>query len=536
MERLLFKLAIVTFLLVSVASCGLDSGNTGLSPIAHDLKGHGADQIIPENPGAEVLTNRKNVLSNNSTLAQVVTEDVMPAPPRPNIIIILVDNMGYMDPGCYGGGAVLGAPTPRIDQMAQEGLKLTSFYSETQCTPTRAAILTGRLPIRTGMTLASEAGSLAGMSPNETTLAKVLSNAGYKTAMFGKWHLGDIDESMPQNMGFDEWFGILYHLNTYSLKDRIGFDPEWDKGLDENYGLVEAKKGESLKLVMPLNTSSLGIVDEQCTDRAIAYIKNQANSTKPFFIYLPLARTHFPSVANPEFSGASSRGPYGDGVMETDYHVGQVLDALRDIKKDNNTLVIFTSDNGPTLDQWPDSGYSPFRGGIGTVYEGGVRVPCIFRWPGVIEKGGQSNEIMCSMDLFTTLAHFGEGKIPADRPIDGLDQSKFLLGLQKNSSREWVVWYTGTDSAATTLPAAVLWHQFKIIRKGYDSFQGPESDYSQIPAVYNIEIDPSEQHNIAGEHDFAITAFQTIYRQLVASMKQYPNTPSRAYPIVGGAS
>jgi arylsulfatase len=222
--------------------------------------------------------------------------------------------------------------------------------------------------------------------------------------------------------------------------------------------------------------------------------------------------------------------------METDYHVGHVLDTLKEIGKDNNTIVVFTSDNGPTLDQWPDSGFSPFRGGIGTIYEGGVRVPCIFRWPGVIEAGTVSNEMMSTLDLFSTFASLGEGETPADRPIDGIDQTDFLLGYQDNSSREWVVWYTGTDSAATTLPAAMRWHQFKIVRKAFDSFQGPESDYSQIPAVYNIEMDPGEEHNIAGEHDFVIEAFQTVYRQLVASMKQYPNTPSRAYPIVGGAS
>lgn len=537
MNRLAYKLAIVSaFFLIPIALCSLDSGNTGLSPIPHDLKGYGSDQITPENFGAEVLTNRRNALSNNSSLAEIVNEDVMPEPPRPNIIIILADNMGYMDPGCYGGGAVLGAPTPRMDQMAAQGLRLTSFYSETQCTPTRAAIMTGRLPIRTGMSLASAAGSLAGMSPQETTLAEVLSDAGYRTAMFGKWHLGDIEESMPQNMGFDEWFGILYHLNTYSLKERIGYDPKWAEGLNENYGLVQARKGESLEMVMPLNTSSLGIVDEQCVDRAIAYINDQANSTEPFFIYLPLARTHFPSVPNDQFAGMSSRGPYGDGVMETDYHVGMVLDALRDTGKDNNTIVIFTSDNGPTLDQWPDAGYSPFRGGIGTVYEGGVRVPCIIRWPGEIEPGRVSNEIMSTLDLFSTFAALGGGKIPSDRPIDGIDQSDFLLGYNDSSNREWVVWYTGTDSSPTTLPAAMRWHQFKVVRKGYDSFQGPESDYSQIPAVYNLEMDPGEEHNIAGEHDFAVEAFQKVYRGLVASMKEYPNTPSRAYPIVGGAS
>jgi arylsulfatase A-like enzyme len=197
--------------------------------------------------------------------------------------------------------------------------------------------------------------------------------------------------------------------------------------------------------------------------------------------------------------------------------------------------VVFTSDNGPTYGQWPDSGYSPFRGGIGTAYEGSVRVPCIFWWPGKIEAGRTSNGIMCTLDLFSTFAMLGGGKIPSDRPIDGIDQSNFLLGRKNTSSREWVVWYLGADNAATTMPGAILWHQFKIHFKAYDSFQGPESDYNQIPAIYNIEMDPGEQHNIAGEQDFVNNAALKIYRQLVASMTKYPNTPSRAFPNAASA-
>ena len=534
-------LAIGCIFIISVASCNPDSSNTGLSPIPLDLKIRNStahetkdnQAITPEKTGIDVVTNRKNALSKNSGLQQVIHEDVAPAP-RPNIVIMLADNMGYMDPGCYGGGDVLGAPTPRMDQMAREGFRLTSFYSETQCTPTRAAMLTGRLPIRTSMDLATPPGIGAGLSPNETTLAEVLSDAGYRTAIFGKWHLGDINESEPQNMGFDEFFGQLYHLNAYTQEDRIGYDPNWELG-SPIYGLVEAKKGESLRVVAPLNLTSLGLIDEQSVDRAIAYINNRANSTEPFFIYLAFARPHFPNVQNPKWAGKSSKGPYGDAIMETDYHIGQVLDALREAGIDNNTIVAFTSDNGPTYDQWPDSGYSPFRGGIGSAYEGGVRVPCIFRWPGKIGAGRTSNQIMCTLDLFSTFALLGGGKIPADRPIDGIDQSDFLLGKQNNSNREWVVWYTGTDSAAKTLPTAIRWHQFKIHFKAYDSFQGSESDYSQIPAVYNIEMDPGEQHNIAGEHDFVINAAIKIYRQLVASMIKYPNTPSRAFPEVAKA-
>jgi arylsulfatase A-like enzyme len=538
----LFAWAIGIIFLISIACGSLDSSNTGLSPIPMDLKiGNFADHntnnnqaITLEKSGMDVLINRKNALSKNSSIQQVLHEDVMPAP-RPNIVIMMADNVGYMDPGCYGGGDVLGAPTPRIDQMAKEGLKLTSFYSETQCTPTRAAMLTGRLPIRSGMNSATPPGVMAGLSPNETTLAKVLSGANYSTVIYGKWHLGDVNESEPQNLGFDEFFGQLYHLNAYTQQDRIGYDPNWELG-NPIYGIVEARKGQNLTVVEPLNLTNLGLVDELMTNKTVAYIKNHANSTEPFFLYLAFARTHFPNVQNPAWAGKSDKGPYGDAMMETDYHVGQVLDTIREAGIANNTIVVFTSDNVPTYDQWPDSGYSPFRGGIGTAYEGAVRVPCVFWWPGKIEAGRTSNGIMCTLDLFSTFAALGGGKIPTDKPIDGIDQSSFLLGRQNNSNREWVAWYLGSESAATTPPAAVRWHQFKIHTKAYDSFQGPESNYGQIPAVYNIEMDPGEQHNLAGEQDFVNNAYIKIYRQLVASMTKYPNTPSRAFPNAAKAS
>jgi arylsulfatase len=536
MIRLIYKLAIISIFLISVASCSLDSGNTGLSPIPLDLNIRGSTDevaIAPEDTAADIVTNRKNVLSNNSSLAEVVNEDVAPAP-KPNIILMMADNMGYMDPGCYGGGAVLGAPTPRMDQMAKEGLRLTSFYSESQCSPTRSALMTGRMPVRTGYNSATPPGIMAGLSPNETTLAEVLSDAGYRTAMFGKWHLGDINESEPQNMGFDEWFGVLYHLNAYTQEERIGYDPDAEIG-KPIYSMVQARKGESLTVVHPLNLSSVAFIDEECTDRAVAYIQNQSNKTEPFFMYIPFTRTHFPSVQNPKWAGKSSKGPYGDGLMELDSHVGDVLDALWEAGIENNTVVVMTSDNGPTQDQWPDSGFSPFRGGIGTAYEGAVRVPCIFWWPGQVEADTTSNEIMCAIDLFSTFAALGGGEIPYDRPIDGIDQSGLLLGMQDKSDREWAVWYLGSESAATTMPAAIRWHQFKIHFVTYDSFQGPGSVYGQIPAVYNIEIDPREEHNIAGEHDFVVNAALKIYRGLVDSMTKYPNTPSRAFPNAGAA-
>ena len=532
------KLTIVLLLLISIVDGSTDSTSTGLSPIPLDLKVNPAndttDNSAPIQTNIKVavfdaVTNRRHPLFKNASLQQIVNDDVAPAS-KPNIILILADNVGYMDPGCYGGGAVVGAPTPRLDQMAKEGLRMTSYYSETQCTPTRAAMMTGRLPIRTGMNQATAPGLNAGLSPNEVTLAKVLSDAGYKTAMFGKWHLGDINESEPQNMGFDEYFGQLYHLNAYSQKERIGYDPESEIG-NPIYGLVEAKKGENLRVVAPLNMTSIAFVDEQVTDKAIEYIKNQSNSTDPFFVYLSFARTHFPSVQNPKWAGKSSKGPYGDGMMEMDSYVGDVLDVLKKTGQAKDTLVVFVSDNGPTLDQWPDSGYSPFRGMIGTAYEGGVRVPGIFWWPGTIETGRTSNEIMCAVDLFNTFAALGGGEVPTDRPIDGIDQSNFLLGIQNESSRSGAIWFMGSESA---YPHAVRWHQFKIFDRAYDSMAGPVSEYGQSPAVYNIEMDPGEQHNIAGEHDFVLNAFTKISREYAASLAEFPNTPSRAYPLTSG--
>ena len=514
--------SVLIFLLHIPIACGsLDSPSTGISPIAQDLK---IEPLIPQQTMADKvaddpITNRRRVLDKNCSLSQVINEDVMPSS-KPNIVIMLSDNNGYMDLGCYGGGDVVGAPTPRLDQMANEGLRLTSFYSETQCTPTRAAIMTGRLPIRTGMTLALEPGLGLGLSPKEITLAKVLSDAGYDTAILGKWHLGDANKSMPQNMGFDYFWGSLYYANAYTQQERLGYDfnPPWDYELP---GIIEAQKGSDWKEVQKLNLSTLGLIDEKITQKAVEFIRDHANSEKPFFLYLPWLRVHFPTVQNPRWAGKSSRGSFGDAMMELDYNCGMVLDAIKEYGIADNTIVVFLSDNGPTLDEWPDTGYSPFRGGIGTAYEGGIRVPCIFWWPGHIKAGSVSNEIMCSLDLFNTFATLGGGAMPDDRPIDGIDQTRFILGQQCNSNREWVAIFTGNE----TIPTALLWHQFKIHLLAYDTIDGPVSVYGQAPAVYNIEMDPREEHNIAEGHDFVIHSAFEIVKQLKNTMKSSPNTP-----------
>ncbi len=491
-----------------------DAYDDGLSS-ALDIAADGGNIAATLDGGrSELVTNRRWILSDNSTLEAVVQEDVMPPQRRPNIIIMMADNLGWGDLGCYGGGELRGAPTPCLDQMAAEGLRLTSFYTETQCTPTRAATMTGRLPIRTGMSLALIPGTGAGMSPNEVTIAKVLSDAGYDTACYGKWHLGDSNDSMPQNMGFDEYWGTLYYLQAYVAPEKIGYDTAV---LPPLMGIVEAKKGENFTAVGPINSGTLPYIDEQIANKAVAYIEDHANSDRPFFLYLPWTRVHIPDIPHPDWKGKSRIGDYGDALMELDFHSGMVLDAVREAGIENDTVVVFFSDNGPTKLAMPDTGYTPFRGEIATGWDGGIRNPCIFWWPSAIEAGHVSNEIVCSLDLFNTFANIGGGSVPTDRPIDGVDQTEFILGRENHSNREHVLIFIGSDLAA------IRWRQFKIHFETYETMESEAVDYSEMPAIYNTELDPQESVNIASENDWL---FQIVYRYLQEvqeSFIEYPN-------------
>ena len=437
----------------------------------------------------------------------------MAAPKRPNIVMMLADNTGYGDLGCYGGGVVRGAPTPFLDRMAAEGLRLTSFYTETQCTPTRAALMTGRLPVRDGLTVALIPGAGGGMSESEVTVAELLSAADYDTALFGKWHLGDGEKSLPQNKGFDEFWGFLYHVDAYLYKERIGFDETQVTTLE---GLVEAKRGEKLNVVKDLNSDNLPIVDEEITAKSVDYIKNHANSEKPFFLYVAFSRPHYPNIPHPDWNGKSKIGDYGDAQMELDYHSGLVLDAVREAGIGENTLVIWCSDNGPTNYSWPDSGFTPFRGEVGTGLEGGIRCPAILWWPGTIEPGWVSNEIMSTLDLFNTFVSLGGAEVPTDRPIDGVDQTAFLVGDQESSNREHVVTFVGKDMVS------MLWHQFKVHFKVKEHMMGAVLN-NQFPFMYNIELDPREEHDIAGQNLWLLEVVGNLEKDLEQSFQDFPN-------------
>ena len=268
---------------------------------------------------------------------------------RPNILFILADNVGYGDLGAYGGGELRGAPTPRIDQLAAESLRLTQFLVEPGCTPSRAALMTGRYSIRSGLSLVAVAGSPISLPATEITIAEMLRETGYATAMFGKWHLGSQPHSQPQNKGFDEFYGIPPGdtWDAFLMIPQGRQTKSLDIPLDKGPQIVEAKRGEPLKTVKPYTADVRREIDWELVDRGVDFITRQKAAGKPFFLYLPISRTHFPNLPSKRFEGASRIGQFGDSLMEGDAIVGRMLDALQELGLAQDTIVVFASDNGP---------------------------------------------------------------------------------------------------------------------------------------------------------------------------------------------
>jgi len=398
---------------------------------------------------------------------------------NPNIVFILGDNVGYGVLSAYNGG-ILDTPTPRIDRLAAEGLQLTNFNVENQCSPSRAALMTGRLPIRSGIGKAIAAGAPGGLHPWEITIAEMLSGAGYRTAMFGKWHLGAGEGRLPTDQGFDEWFG-------FETTDIIYWAGKPGMPLRDVHHIREAGKGEKARNVQVYDEDTRRRIDRILTDRAVDYIAKNAKGDRPFFLYIPFAFAHHPVLAHPDFKGRSPAGEFGDSVIEHDHNVGCILDALTAAGIDDNTLVVWASDNGPSplptvTPSWTIGDSGPWRGEIGTVLEGNIRTPCIIRWPGRIPGRRVSNQIVAMVDFFPTLARIAGGKVPADRPIDGVDQLDFFTGRQDKSNREHVLLFLGHKLMA------VKWRNYKLHLDGLDRVDGVIEDWS-FPRAFNLASD-----------------------------------------------
>jgi arylsulfatase A len=429
------------------------------------------------------------------------------AEPPPNFVVIFADDLGYGDLSCYGHPTIA---TANLDRMAAEGQRWTDFYvAASVCTPSRAALMTGRLPIRNGMCDDSRRvlfpDSAGGLPPKEITMAEVLKGLGYATACIGKWHLGHLPQYLPTSQGFDSYFGIPYSNDM----DRVASSPSgraaflhprpeyWNVPLMRNQTIVERPADQHT-------------ITRRYTDEAIRFIT--AHRSEPFYCYLAHNLPHVPLFASREFQNRSLRGLFGDVVEEIDSGVGRILQTLRELKIEQRTLVVFTSDNGPWLVFNQQGGSAGLlRGGKGSTWEGGMREPAIFWWPGKI-RPSVVHDLGSTMDVFTTCVTLAGGKVPSDRVIDGMDLSAVLLG-RGPSPRKTMFFYRGTKLYA------VRHGQFKahfVTRSGYG---GDKPQMHDPPLLFHLGHDPGEKFNVAADHPEVIAEIRKIAEAHQAEMK-----------------
>lgn len=436
---------------------------------------------------------------------------------QPNIVLVLADNLGWGELGCYGGGELRGAPTPRIDALAAQGLRLTNFNVESDCVPTRSALMTGRHPIRTGAVQSVPAGLPQGLHPWEITLAQLLSRCGYATAINGKWHLGDRTGRFPTDRGFDEWYGIPRTTNESMFTSSPGFDASV---VDLPY-VVEARKGELPRNVGVYDLELRRRIDSELTSRTLGFIQRQAAVKQPFFAYLPLTQLHYPTLPHAEFAGRTGAGDFADSLAEMDYRVGQILDALDALDLADNTVMIFASDNGPEFRRPWRGTAGPWQGTYHTAMEGGLRAPFVIRWPGHVPSGRVSNEIVHVTDLYTTLAGIAGADVPNDRPVDGIDQCDFFCGRAARSSREGVVFYIKTELRA------VKWRNWKMhLVWEREPNEGPI--HLETPYLFNLIQDPKEETDLNTSASWARTPIRRLLNDFQETLKKYPPIPPGA--------
>jgi arylsulfatase A-like enzyme len=432
---------------------------------------------------------------------------------RPNIVLIFPDNLGWGEVGVYGG--VRGVPTPRIDRLAAEGMRLNNFNVEFSCTVSRAAFLTGRYAVRTGAVQNS------GITQWEITIAEALKSVGYATGLFGKWHLGGLNWQkgrQPTDQGFDEWYGIPMTSNEAQTTTMPNFNPAT---MEAPY-IWEGKAGEPSRKVKVFDLDTRRTVDREAAERGIAFMERSVKAKTPFFLYYPITQVHFPTLAHPDCAGKTGAGDLGDAMADVDYNTGLVLDALKRLKIEQNTIVIWCTDNGAEQRRpWRGSS-GPWSGFYNTVMEGGIRTPGIVRWPGRIPAGRVSNEIVHQIDIFPTLAAaIGADIVPKDRAIDGVNQLAFLEGKQARSNRDSVIYIT-----SGTQPRAVKWKDWKF----HYAFQ-PEAGAPAVPPLmrlFNLRSDPKEESDIKDANPWAQSVMDKIVADFTATTERYPHVPPGA--------
>lgn len=448
---------------------------------------------------------------------------------KPNIFYFHVDNLGYGELGCYGGGILRGADTRRIDRFAREGFQLLNFAPEAQCTPSRTALLTGRHAIRTGNHTVALAGVESGIVAWERTLGDVFSNAGYATMCLGKWHIGDCDGRWPTDHGFDTWYGPPHSYDECLWET----DPWYVPGRDPVAHMLEGRKGEKVKEAEKLSYDLKRNIDVEYKRRAFSFMEEQAQAERPFFLYFNHSLMHIPVVPRDEYKGKSGNGDWGDSLLQLDGDFGDLLDKLDALGLSDNTIVVFAGDNG-NEEMLLHRGTGGFwEGSYFTGMEASLRTPCIARWPGKIAAGRTSNEIVHITDWFTTLLKMAGLPVPEDRVIDGKDQSPFLAGEQEKSNREGFLYWNGEKLYG------VKWQNFKLVLIDQKYFTDPALPLG-FPRIINLVTDPKEREpvNQVYYHTWTMAHFGRLMKEFALSVHKEPLIPSGApldfVPKAGG--
>lgn len=443
---------------------------------------------------------------------------------KPNIVIVFMDNFGWGEPGFNGGGITRGAATPRMDKLADEGLRFTNFNVEVQCTPSRSALMTGRYAVRSGNAKVPLGEGVYGMVAWEVTMAEMLADNGYATGMFGKWHLGRTEGRYPTDQGFDEWYGIPNSTDESAYSSLAGFDKS---GVPETY-VMRAKKGEQPEKVRPYQLDYRPLIDRDLTDKAKGFMEKSVKNKRPFFLYLPYTATHFPTMPHPDFKGKSGNGDWADILLQIDGYLGELQDKIDELGIAENTLFIFTADNGPeagnynstnlTVETAVQGSAGPWRGTLFTGFEGALRVPFVVKWPNKIKAGISSDEIVHAMDIMPTLAGITGSKLPDDRIIDGIDMSDFFIGEKEQSGRDGFVVYMGDEIFG------VKWKNWKLHFEEQEGWNTIKHSYT-MPRVYNLYDDPQERNNVLFPHTWVPKAALKQLEEHIISLKQHPPIP-----------
>jgi arylsulfatase A-like enzyme len=481
---------------------------------------------------------------------------------KPNIIMIVSDDTGLGDLGPYGGGVGRGMPTPNIDKLASEGMLFHSFYAQPSCTPGRAAMQTGRIPNRSGMTTVAFQGQGGGLPAAEWTLASVLKTGGYKTFFTGKWHLGEADYALPNAQGYDEMrHAGLYHLNAYTYAD-----PTWfpDMSAEQRAmfqkvtkGSLSGNAGQPVKEDFKINGQYVdtpvidgkeGVVgipffDGYVEKAALDYLDKNANSNEPIFMSINFMKVHQPNMPHPDYIHKSmSKSKYADSVVELDARIGRIMDKIRSLPNAKNTLVFYTTDNGAWQDVYPDAGYTPLRGTKGTVREGGNRVPAVAWMPGRIAPNSKTHDVAGGLDLMATFASVAGVKLPerdrANQPtiFDSHDMSPLMFGTGKSTRNEWF-YFTENELS----PGAARVGNYKAVfnLRGDDGastgglavdtnlgWKGAEKYVATIPQVFDLWADPQERYDIfmsnVTERTWMVVSISDSIKKLMKTYVEYP--------------